>query len=162
MGFCEFASLAEAAGSQHPHLKVCCLPEASSVWRRQAETLHSLLPCGLLQSVSFITNFFSRIELGLMFLAWTLKRFCKPHQSLSADPLAKSQEFVSTKHWECRPAVSSQHARVPTFLCPSYTAARRLLEVCSSEQIFNIFITIFQICKRLWNVIGISVPNLLV
>lgn len=27
----EFASLTEAAGSQHPHLKVCCLPEASSV-----------------------------------------------------------------------------------------------------------------------------------
>lgn len=31
MGFCELASLAEAAGSQHPHLKVCCLPEASGV-----------------------------------------------------------------------------------------------------------------------------------
>lgn len=52
----------EASGPQYPHLKVLCLPEAPFVRGRQAETVHSLLPCWLLQSVRSPRQSFLSLE----------------------------------------------------------------------------------------------------
>lgn len=55
--------------------------------------------------------------------------FSEHHQGLSEDPLAQSQELVSTQHRERGPAFPGQRARVPALLRPSDPAAGGLLQV---------------------------------
>lgn len=130
---------------------MCSLSQTAGVGGRQAEAVHSLLPSGLLQSVSgwkiFFVLFLFFVQAIALLTMWekrpeggkdlSVQRrkcgffLCVSLQNLPEDTLAQSQGSVSAQLRKCGLAFLCQRSRVPADLRPPHAAARGLLQVRS-------------------------------